>query len=265
MNDEITPTDAQLARLADGSLPVGERESLRERAASSPELAAARDEQARAVALLRSTDEVVASAALRASVQGISDGAAFRARERGPNRLPLAGSRRRHSLFMPAATALAIVVAAVVVKAGGTGTPTVGQTARLALAPAMAPAPRPDASDRRLLALRVGDVPFPSYVRTLGWDAIGARRDTLHGRRVTTVFYRARDGTRVGYAIVAGRMLADPSGPSQTIHGVRYVLGTVGSARLVTWWRDGHTCVIAGPRVGDATLLALATADERVD
>ncbi len=263
-DDEITPTDAQLARLADGTLPMGERRALRERADSDPQLAAVRDEQARAVALIRRTDEIVAPASLRASVRETSEGAAFRARERDPLGLSLAGTRWRRGLFMPAATALAIIVAAIVVKSSATGTPTVAEAARLALAPATMPAPQSDPSNRQLLDLRVGTVPFPAYVRRTGWQATGARRDTLRGRGVTTVFYRAADGSRVGYAIVDGRSLTAPDGPARTVDGVRYVLGTAGSATLVTWWRDGHTCVIAGSKAGDATLLRLATADEHV-
>ena len=269
MDDQMpqtpTPTEAELARLADGSLPAAARESLRARAQASPELAAALREQERAVALMRSVDEIAAPASLRASIESMTAPELATTADRDartPRRARLATPRWRRRLFMPAATALALVVAAVVVIVSGGGSPTVPQTAHLALSAATLPAPAPSASDHELLDLHVGRIPFPSYVRSIRWRASGTRRDVLHGRTVTTVFYRAGDGTRVGYAIVSGSTLDAPAGPSQTIGGVRYTFGHAGSAKLVTWWRDGHTCVIAGRTVGDQTLLALATADE---
>ncbi len=270
MPENPTPTETELARLADGSLPVAEREALGARAQASPELAAALREQERAVSLMRSADDAVAPASLRASIEAMTGTestttAAPRAarRARTPGGLRLTAPRWRRRMFMPAATALAIAVAGVVVIVSGGGSPTVPQTARLALSAATMPAPAQSTSDHDLLDLRVGRIPFPAYVRSVGWQASGTRRDALDGRTVTTVFYRAADGTRVGYAIVSGTALAAPDGPSQTIGGVRYIFGDAGSARLVTWWRDGHTCVVAGRGVGDATLLALATADAR--
>ncbi len=268
MPDAPTPTEAQLARLADGFLPDAEPEALRTRARASPELAGALREQTHVVSLMRSVDEIAAPPSLRASIAAMTaettsapdrDHARHRVTPRGL-RLAAPGWRRR--LFLPAATALAGVVAAVVVIIHGDGSATVGQTAHLALSAATMPAPTQSASDRNLLDLRVGRIPFPSYVRSIGWQASGTRRDALDGRTVTTVFYRAADGTRVGYAIVSGTALAAPDGPSRTIGRVRYTFAHAGSAKLVTWWRDGRTCVIAGRTVGDATLLALATADE---
>ena len=269
MPENPTPTETELARLADGSLPAAERDALHARAQASPELAAALREQERAVSLMRSVDEIAAPASLRTSIAAMTQTAPatlaeqdHARRERARRGLRLAAPRWRPRVFMPAATALAIVVAAVVVLVGGGGSPTVSQTARLTLAAATRGAPAPDASDRDLLDLHVGRVPFPSYVRFTGWRASGSRRDALHGRTVTTVYYRTTDATRVGYAIVSGRALDVPDGRARTIGGVRYTLTHAGSANLVTWRRDGHTCVIAGPTVSDQTLLALATADE---
>jgi hypothetical protein len=89
------------------------------------------------------------------------------------------------------------------------------------------------------------------------------RHDTLDGRRVTTVFYSS-GRARVGYSTVSGDALVAPGGRTvRSPGGVRYVLSASDGARLVTWRRDGHTCVIAGRSVGPGTLLALAAADER--
>ena len=271
MTENPPPTEPALARLADGSLPAAERPALGARAQASRELTGALREQARAVALMRSVDEIAAPASLRASIAAITapERATTADRDHARHRRSSWRARRaapgwRPRVFMPAATALAIVVAGVaVLVGGGGGPPTVSQTAQLALAAANTPAPATSASDRDLLDLRVGHIPFPSYVRSAVWWASGTRSDALHGRTVTTVFYRAAAGTRVGYAIVSGRALAAPDGPSQTIDGVRYTFAHAGSGKLVTWRRDRHTCVIAGPTVSDHTLLALATADER--
>jgi hypothetical protein len=253
MTDETQLPEAELAALADGSLPAERRARLRAWIDTSPELAAALTEQERAVTMLRALDEP-APAALHARVREMTDGAAT----------PLRAPRWRRSLFVPAATALAVTVAALVVLLGGSGgasAPTVPQTAHLALAAATSPAPAEDAAHRDLLRLRVGGIAFPYYGRTAGWEATGARTDTLGGRRVVTVFYTAH-GHRVGYAIVGGAPLAAGGGKLVTEGGVSYWLQRTRGAELITWRQAGHTCVIAGRKVGTGTLLELAAAEE---
>ena len=113
-----------------------------------------------------------------------------------------------------------------------------------------------------LLAAGVDGIPFPSYVSNPGWRAIGSRTQVIHHRTIVTVYYRAPDGTRVGYSIVPGHTLTLPAARRPWSHGVRYTYGRVGSGRYITWTRGGHTCVIAGRQVSDRTLLTLARADE---
>jgi hypothetical protein len=214
-------------------------------------------EQQRAVALLRSVN-VAAPDALRARLEGMLDEAS-----RPRHRRPLS-ARWRNTLFVPAATALAIVIVALVVLLGsGSTAPTVSQTAKLALSSATAPAPARDAAHPELLAAAVDGIPFPSYVSSPGWRAVGSRTEVVHHRSIVTVFYRAVDGTRVGYSIVPGDTLRSPGGATTVLHGVRYTYGRVRSGRYITWVRGGHTCVIAGTQVSNRTLLALARADER--
>jgi hypothetical protein len=261
MTDDTPPTDAQLTRLADGSLPDGERARLRERVAGSPELQARLGEQEHAVSLMRSTEEVVAPASLRAAVSGLTegrDGGRSGARRRMPWAVP--------RLVVPAAVALACVTAAIVILTGGAGAPTVRQTAHVALAAAVTGPPAADASDHERLAVRQSGIPFPSYAGSRTWRASGTRTDTLSGRRVTTVFYTSAGGARVGYAIVSGAALTPPAGRVVTGGGIRYVIAPAdgGRGRLITWRRAGHTCVIAGRGVSTATLLRLAAADARV-
>jgi hypothetical protein len=256
VTDQSQLPEAELAALADGSLPAERRAQLRARVEASPELAAALAEQERAVTMLRALDEP-APAALRARVREMTDGAAHTAR---PRRV----ARWRRSLLVPVATALAVAVAALVVLlgSGGSSAPTVPQTARLALAAATSPAPPEDPAHSGLLRLRVGGIAFPYYGRTAGWEATGARTDTIGGRRIVTVFYMAQ-GHRVGYAIVSGDPLEVSGGQLINEHGVGYRLQHAGDALLITWRQGGHTCVIAGHRVSTSTLLALAAAEER--
>jgi hypothetical protein len=212
-------------------------------------------EQTRAAALLRMTEDVVAPASLHAAVHAMTEGAASgRARR----------SSWRPRVLAPAGIALAAIVVAIVVAVAGGGTaPTVGQTARLALAPATAPAPAQDVSDRTKLTVSEAGIAFPCYLKHEDWTATGVRHDTLNGRAVTTVYYRSPQGTRIGYSIVGGTALGYPRGRSITVGGVRYVVAQAQGTRLVTWWRDGHTCVIAGRSVSSQTLLGLARSDER--
>jgi hypothetical protein len=212
-------------------------------------------EQQRAISLLQSVD-VAAPDALRARLEMMIDEAG------GRKRRPLS-ARWRNTLFVPAATALAIVIVALVLLLGsGSTAPSVGQAAKLALSSATAPAPAPVAGHPELLAAAVDGIPFPSYVSNPGWRAIGSRRQVVHERTIVTVYYRAPDGTRVGYSIVPGHTLTQPGGATTVFRGVGYTYGRLGSGRYITWSRDGHTCLIAGQQVSNRTLLALARADE---
>jgi hypothetical protein len=212
--------------------------------------------QQRVISLLRSVD-VVAPDALRARLEGMIDEAGDRGRRRPQS------ARWRNTLFVPAATALAIVIVALIVLLGpGATAPSVSQTAKLALAPATAPAPARDGAHPELLAAAVDGIPFPSYVSSPGWQATGSRTQVVHERTIVTVYYRAHDGSQVGYSIVPGHSLKRPGGATAVLHGVRYSYGRVRSGRYITWVRGGHTCVIAGAQVSDRTLLALAGADE---
>jgi hypothetical protein len=257
MNDTDPVVDPEITSLADGSLTGAARDELATRVEASPALRTRLREQERAVALMRATDKIVAPASLRAATNELAASAP------ATRWLRIAAPRWRPRLFVPLATGLAVAIAAVVIAVQGTPAPTVGQTAHLALSAATAPPPAEETVDHDLLTAHVGSVRFPSYDQTAGWRPTGVRRDSLNGRTVTTVFYNAPGGIRAGYSIVSGNMLAEPDGPSLTTHGIRYTFARVGSGRLITWRRGGHTCVIAGRSLSDRTLLALAAADAR--
>jgi len=238
--------EAELARLADGSLPADRELRLRARVEGSSELAAALSEQQRAVSLLAALN-VPAPPALRARIHNQTAAATTSRRHRRP----------RRTLVLTAATALAAT--AVVVLAGGAPPPpTIPQTARLALAAATIPAPPRDSAHSDQLRLRDAGIPFP-YWGKAGWETTGARIDTLDGRRIVTVFYKDAADVKVGYAIVSGPALHAVTGTSRTVRHVRFTLRRQGHAELVTWQRDGHTCVLAGPSMAYGKLLSLAS------
>jgi hypothetical protein len=247
MTDQPMPPEAELARLADGSLPADREADLRAQVQQSPELAAALAEQERVVKMMRSLDEP-APAALHARVAELTG-------ERGEGRAarPRARWRLGPALAIPGVTALAVLIAALVVLIGGAGgAPTVPQAAHLALASSTLPAPLADPSDPTKLQISQSGIQFPNWPN---WKVTGARRDEVGGRTITTVFYENAAGTRVGYAIVSGPPIA---GVKRSGYSVNFTLAHQGSARLITWVRDGHTCVIAGHAVHDAVLLGLA-------
>ena len=249
--------EAELARLADGSLPASRQAELRGELERSPELASALAEQERAVTLLRSADEVQAPDSLRQRIEEQARAAGASRRRVRPR------PRVRLRLAIPSVSALAAAVAvAVVLIAGGGGTsaPTLAQATHLTLASATFPAPAESSSGATLDDTAAG-IPFPYWGRSVRWNAVGARADRVSGREIMTVFYASQSGTRVGYAIVGGAALPVHGGTPVWRHGVPFTLLNLGGARLVTWLRSGHTCVIAGRSVSDRTLLALASDD----
>jgi anti-sigma factor RsiW len=257
MTDELKHPEGELTRLADGTLPADREAELLAQIQQSPELTAALTEQKRAVTMLRALD-APAPASLRAQVDeltGAGNGAT-------PRRAP----RWRRAFVLPAATALAAAVAAVVILVGGGGSaPTVPVAAHLALASATLPAPAVDASESKNLALTAAGIPFPAWGPQKGWTPDGARTDKVDGRRITTVFYKGRNGTHIGYAIADGAPLTGVDGKTVSRYGVAFTLQKSGPARLISWVRHGHTCVIAGRSVSYAALLALATNDEKLE
>lgn len=250
MTDEPQFAQAELARLADGSLQAVREAEVRRRLQGSPELTTALREQERAVAALRSV-EAEAPASLRAAL----DEQLRSADRHGQRRRRRPRLRLRYAL--PAMVAAAAALAIVTLTGGAAGAPNLQQTVRVTLAAATLPAPTE--RDAATLADTAAGIAFPYWQRTVGWRAVGARADRVAGRQIMTVFYRGPRGHRVGYAIVDGPALPVSGGRSVVHAGVPYRFVRRGSATLVTWLRSGHTCVIAGRGVSEATLLALAT------
>ena len=244
--EEVGARDRRrLAALADGSLSSRRAERLRRRVDRSPRLAAELEAQRHAVSAVRALDDEP-SARLRASVE----------RERARHR-PL--PRRSLSLAAAAVATAALTAVALVVLPAGAGDPTVLQAATLAQRPARAAAPPPLPGRPALLDQRAEGLAFPDWEAKFRWRATGARVDELEGRRATTVFYENPRGVRIGYTIVAGDPLAAPAGARAAVReGVRLRSVERGGRIVVTWLRDGHTCVLSGEGVPRDVLLDLA-------
>ena len=74
------------------------------------------------------------------------------------------------------------------------------------------------------------------------------------------MFYSAEGYERVGYAIVGGAALrVTGARRAATLAGVTYSTIRDGGASIVTWRRDGHTCVLASRPASVSALIALAS------
>jgi hypothetical protein len=253
MTDDSQFPEAELARLADGSLPEARQAELQAELQRSPALTRALAEQEQAVSMVRAID-VPAPDSLR---NWLADQSAPEQPEK----------RRRGWAFprfaFPAAigvAAAAIIAILVIAIGGGSSNPTLGQAAQAGLAASTMPAPTE--AGATTLDVSTAGIPFPYWEHTIGWRAKGARADSFGGRHAFTVYYEnMHGGQRVGYTIVTGPPIDVHGGLTVTSHGIPYTFKRVGSARLITWVRNGHTCVIAGQGVTYSTLARLATAD----
>ena len=157
----------------------------------------------------------------------------------------------------------AAVVIALVAGGGGGGGPTLHEYVALgSLAPTAGP-PAKSSNGPAQLAVRVDGVPFPYWEDQFGWRASGVRSGNIAGHAVTTVFYGDRAGHRVSYSIVAGKPaplngLAAGRAVATWRGGERYWVANVNGTPAVVWMRDGHRCILSGPGLSSAQLLALA-------
>ena len=236
---------AAITRLADGSAGDVERAQLEAAVAGSPELAAELAEQRRAVSLLAGV-YVEAPPALHERVGAI---------ETRPER------RRSRGTIRVGVIALATVVVVLVALARPAGHASVHGVIAVALASAEQPAPGLNPRDQTVLGIAIDRTTFPNWGYR-GWRTSGSRLDTLGGQAVETVYYTAPGGVRIGYSIVGGTALPVTAARlALNRDGVSYDVISQRGARVVTWRRDGHTCVLASRQAPVSALLALAQAD----
>ncbi len=223
------------------------------------------DEQRSTAALVRSID-ISAPPSLHDSVRELAQAA-----QSAPSRSrfrPSSGSRQasgarlRPSALLIGALASAAGFIAVLILALGSSTPaapTVLQASTLGLRPATIGAPEENPHAPGQLAISTEGIAYPYWDRRFGWQTAGVRSDQLGGHMVTTVFYANASGQRIGYSIVNGHPLAIPAGERPAVwHGVRFDVLHPDGATVVTWRRDGHTCILVGSKVSAKTLLTLA-------
>jgi hypothetical protein len=193
-------------------------------------------------------------AAVRAAAGGVQ------APERLRRRLADPPPRRRRRALVPrlaTAGALAAALAVGFVALAG-GAPSVQEVAAAALQPPTRPAPAADPRDASAVLAEVEGVPFPNYEEPWGWTAVGARSDSVEGREAVTVIYR-KGSQGAHYTIVSGDPLPRPQGGREVrTAGGSYTVLRDGDSQVVTWERDGHTCVLASRLVDAAGLLRIA-------
>lgn len=105
-------------------------------------------------------------------------------------------------------------------------------------------------------ALNPPEAPAPQHAYLSGFEAVGARTDTVRGRTAKTVIY-ARGRVRVYYTIVAGKPLDLPSGGRVRAGELSLARRRDGEISLLAWRANGKTCVLASTSLGTDELVAL--------
>lgn len=243
----LDPSEGELAAFADGTLPAERRAQVEEALSSSPALQTSVDAQQRVLSVLDDAAGERAPAALRARL------ALAHPVERRP------ASRRLGFLVASAAVATTVAVAALVLGGGGLVSPTVVQASVLSTRAPQRPVSAPPDDRGPLPGVRAGGLTYPYWQDRFGYRSTGVRYDRLGGRTVTTVYY-SRGASRVAYGIVSGPPLHLGAQARSTWTGhLRLRTLRTRAGAVVTWTRDGHTCVLTGAGTPAATLVRLAS------
>jgi anti-sigma factor RsiW len=239
---------AELSALADGTIDSARRAAVEARIAGSPELSALYQRERRVVEMVHRTNAAErAPAGLRARIEAQRPSARVRVRRRAGYASGLA------------AALAAVVLALVLVLPGGSpGAPSVSEAAGLAALGPTHAAPVPDTSAPAVkLGREVEEVYFPNWERSFGARAVGQRSDGLGGRPAVTVYYRWH-GRMLAYTIVGLPSLSQPAARVTWMNGVELRTLKLDGRLVVTWRRDGHTCVLSGNGVSPVQLQKLA-------
>jgi hypothetical protein len=90
------------------------------------------------------------------------------------------------------------------------------------------------------------------------WFKVGGRTDVVEGRRTSTVFYR-HTHHRIAYTVFAGRPIEPPDDAAVLrANGLELHRFKLGTQDVVTWVRNGRTCVLSGDVHNPFTLVKLA-------
>ena len=228
---------AELAALADGSLPPRRRAELERRVAASPRLQALLREQQEVREAINRLDEP-APDRLRHSIATI--------REKAPRRR----LRRRIALGAAAAAATAALVL-VLLPADEPGTPTLAEAAAIATKSPTAAVPSGQ--------IEAWGIDYPDLRAKHGWRMAGARTDRLGERAARTVFY-TKGGHRIAYTILATGAVRDTgSTRSWRRHGSLWYAFEQQGRTVVAWERKGHMCVVSADGLRGRGLVELIT------
>jgi hypothetical protein len=141
---------------------------------------------------------------------------------------------------------------------GGPGGPVVVRAAELSLRPATEATPAQNPNRPELLQRSFAGVGFPAWSKEFNWRADGARSDEIDGRETQTVFYR-HTHHRIGYTVIAGPTVAPPHDAERlNVRGVELHRFRLGRQDVVTFVRNGRTCVLSGDVHQAETLVKLA-------
>jgi hypothetical protein len=184
----------------------------------------------------------------------------LRERIAAPTARPERRSRPRVALAGAVATVAAAVVLAVALVAELGSHPTIAEAARPSALAATAPAPAQDARRPTLLRAAFAGVTYPDWNRQFGWRTTGRRHDSLEGgRSAETVFYQ-HTHHRIGYTVVSGKPLKPPGHAQRfVVNGLQMLAYKDGRRDVVTFERNGRTCVLAGVVHRRSTLVKLAS------
>jgi hypothetical protein len=212
------------------------------------------------VSLLEERQQRV-SRTLRGGGPAMPDALRVRLAERSASREP-PRSRRRARLALAggvAAAALAVALVLTIFTDSG-GSLTVAEAARPSSLAAAGPAPATDERRPALLRATFAGVSYPDWEREFKWFATGQRSDSLvGGRSARTVFYR-HTHHRIDYTVVSGPALDPPErGERYVVNGLEMHAYKDGPRDVLTFVRNGRTCVLAGEVHRRSTLVKLAS------
>jgi hypothetical protein len=172
---------------------------------------------------------------------------------------PARRSRPRVALAGAVATIAAAAVLALTLVAELGTHPTIAEAARPSALAATAPGPARDARRPTLLRASFAGVTYPDWNQDFGWRTTGRRHDSIEGGRTAeTVFYQ-HTHHRIGYTVVSGEPLEPPGHAERlVVNGLEIRAYTDGPRDVITFRRNGRTCVLAGAVHRRSTLLKLA-------
>jgi hypothetical protein len=236
--EKSDPDLAELAALADGSLPPDRKAELEQRVAASPRLQALLQEQREALAATRALDER-APGRLRRSISSSRERQQARRRR----------TRRRVALGGAAAAGLA-ALALLVLPGSDPSEPTLAEAATLAGRAPTAPAEQ---------GVEAWGIEYPDLSAGNGWRMTGSRNDRLGDRTARTVYY-AKDGRRLAYTILSSGPVR-PTGDERSWlrKGKPWYAFAQGGRTVIAWDRKGHMCVVSADDLSGPKLVELIT------